>query len=246
MRANALTVCMATVLLLVSATHETSCAVGVGHAQVGGGGERQTIRIMPCGDSITYDNHVGDTRPAGLRIGYRQPLWHMLKDAGFDIDFVGSVVAGQDASPAFDPHGEGHPGWRDDEIADNIYDWLVATPADIILLHIGTNGLDTSAADVEDILDEVDRYETDNAATVTVLLARIINGVDYICPNSSTTTTFNDNVEAMALTPISACDSIVLVNLECGAGMAYREFPDGAMYDYLHPTDNGYSKMSGG
>ncbi|MCD4689948.1 hypothetical protein K8S17_00640, partial [bacterium] len=62
----------------------------------------------------------------------------------------------------------------------------------------------------------------------------------------STTTTFNDNVEAMALARISGGDSIVLVDLECGAGMDYREVPDGDMYDYLHPTDNGYWKMAGG
>ena len=242
MRANALAACVVMALLVVAVGYGVSCAGGV---RPTGRGEWETVRIMPCGDSITYDNHVDDTRPAGLRIGYRQPLWHMLKDAGFAVEFVGSVVAGQDAIPAFDPHSEGHPGWRDDEIADNIYGWLTATPADIVLLHIGTNGLDTSATDVADILDEIDRYEADGGVEVTVLLARIIRG-NHVCPNSSITTSFNDNVEAMALARISGGDSIVLVDLECGVGMDYREMPDGDMYDSLHPTDNGYWKMAGG
>ena len=50
------------------------------------------IRIMPLGDSITYDNHEGDTRPEGLRTGYRQPLWLKLtQEGGYNVDFVGSV-----------------------------------------------------------------------------------------------------------------------------------------------------------
>ena len=205
---------------------------------------RPTIRIMPCGDSITYDNHSGDTRPDSLRTGYRQPLWLMLEAGGYDVDFVGSVVAGQGAEPDFDPDNEGHPGWRDDQIADNIYGWLVATPADIVLLHIGTNSLNTSPDDVEDILDEIDRYEADHSAEVTVLLARIINRMNHTCPDGSTTTTFNDNVESMAEARITLGDRIVIVPMECGAGMDYRETPTGDMYDNLHPTDDGYAKMA--
>ena len=203
------------------------------------------VRIMPCGDSITYDNHSGDTRSVGERTGYRQPLWLLLQDGGYSVDFVGSVVAGQDAVPAFDPDNEGHPGWTDSMIAENIYSWLIATPADIVLLHIGTNALDTNAADVQDILDEIDRYEGSITGNhVTVLLARIINRVAY----SADTTTFNDNVEAMANARIVAGDDIVMVDMEDGAGLDYAldTSPpyDHDMYDNLHPNDRGYGKMA--
>lgn len=70
----------------------------------------ETIRIMPMGDSITYDTYADDPRPPGMRTGYRQPLWLQFINDGYDVDFVGSQFAGQDATPAFDPHNAGFPG----------------------------------------------------------------------------------------------------------------------------------------
>ena len=155
---------------------------------------------------------------------------------------LAALSRGESITPSFDPDNEGHPGWRDDQIADNIYGWLNSTPADILLLHIGTNALNSSPDDVEDILDEVDRWEGDNSQHVTVILARIINRMSY----SSTTTTFNDNVEAMALDRVTNAsndaypDDIIMVDLEDGAGINYAT----EMIDNLHPTDAGYQKMA--
>ena len=219
------------------------------------------VRIMPLGDSITYDNHSGDVRPEGERISYRYPLWQLLTDDGYNFDFVGSVWAGYDIFP--DANNAGYPGARDDEIADLLDTgvspkagypgapgpYLEYYPADIILLHIGTNALDTSAADVEDILDEVDEYETLHDRDVTVLLARIINRMNYVCPNPSTTTTFNNEVQIMAEARIANGDKIIIVDLECGAGIDYSQdttppYDDGDMFDNLHPNDDGYAKMA--
>ena len=103
-------------------------------------------RIMPLGDSITQGAASGEP-DEDLQAGYRLVLWDLLADAGYDVDFVGNLNSGSDILD-FDPHHEGHPGWRDDEIAANIYAWLKLNPADIILLHIGTNDLDPSPDDV--------------------------------------------------------------------------------------------------
>ncbi|NJK87316.1 MAG: hypothetical protein HC906_16365, partial [Bacteroidales bacterium] len=169
------------------------------------------VEIMPVGNSITLDDYSGDLRPLGLRTGYRQPLWLKLDESGFDIDFVGSLIAGENAVPAFDPNHEARSGIRDDQVATNIYNWLVANPADIVLLHIGTNSLDTSSADVRDILDEIDRYESDFSRDVWVILTRIINRV----PLSTTSTTFNNNVENMAISRINnQGDKIILLDME--------------------------------
>jgi len=197
-------------------------------------------RIMPCGDSITYDNHTADTRPEGERISYRYPLWQLLTNAGASFEFVGSVYAGYDIIPdPQDAHNEGWPGWTDAQIAANIYNWLVLNPADIVLLHIGTNALNSSPDDVEDILDEIDRYESDSGLPVHVLLARIINRSTY----SLVTTQFNNNVEAMALARVG--DTITMVDMEDGADINYALAGSGGdMYDNLHPTDDGYAKMA--
>ncbi len=193
---------------------------------------------MPLGDSITYDNHANDTRPVGLRTGYRQPLYLSLVWSGLDVDFVGGRVAGQDAVPSFDPDNEGWPGKTDTYIANGVYGFLVDNPADMVLLHIGTNALDPSPDDVEDILDEIDRYEQTHGAVVTVVLARIIKDLD----KATATTEFNDNVQAMAQARIIAGDKIVIVDMEDGAGFDYAVGVD--MWDAKHPNVWGYDKMA--
>jgi lysophospholipase L1-like esterase len=216
---------------------------------------------MPLGDSITYDGRAGDTRPASERTGYRQELWLLLQAAGYSVDFVGSLQAGWAVQPAFDPDNEGHPGWSADEIATDVYGWLEDEPADIVLLHIGTNDLDAdpddivnTVADVKNILDEIDRYEDIHGVAVTVFLARIVNTAEHACPNASYTTTFNNSVAAMALDRINNPnnpayrDKIVMVDMECGAGLDYgvdTTAPyDHDMYDFLHPNASGYIKMA--
>jgi hypothetical protein len=179
------------------------------------------INIMPLGDSITQGS-------------YRYYLWCLLANAGYNnINFVGSLVASD--SRTYDKDHEGHWGWRDDQIADNVYGWLQLNPPNIVLLHIGTNGLDESPADVEDILDEIDRYENDYAKHITVILARIINRNPY----SATTTVFNNNVAGMAAARINGGDDIIIVDMENGAGINYST----DMYDDKHPNEYGYEKM---
>jgi lysophospholipase L1-like esterase len=136
--------------------------------------------------------------------------------------------------PQIDPEHEGHSGWSDDQVAASVYSILQNNPADIVLLHVGTNDFETSAADVGTILDEIDRFETDSGIPITVILAKIINRQSFHSPTS----TFNANLEVLALARISAGDSIVLVDQE--NALTYP----GDMFDNLHPNSTGYGKMS--
>ncbi len=188
-------------------------------------------RVMPLGDSITFGYLTATTTPAEEYVtGYRQPLYLALRDAGYHVDFVGGLASGQSAAPSFDADHEGHGGWRDDQVADNVFSWLGNYPADVVLLHIGTNGLDASPADVDDILNEIDRFSEET----TVVLARIINRQQY----SAMTTAFNDNVEAVARQRIAAGDRIILVDMESAL-----TYPDD-MADQWHPNQLGYEKMA--
>ena len=192
------------------------------------------VRIMPLGDSLTFDNYLDDTRPDNIRTGYRSHLWYLLDDGGYYVDFVGSVVAGDAVIPSFDPDNEGHPGRTDGDIANVVYGFLVDNPADIVLLHIGTNWVDSSPDEVETILNEIDRYENNYGVSVKVVLAKIINRKVY----DPVTTAFNTNVESMALSRIG--DDIVIVDMENGAGIDYAT----EMRDTWHPYDSGYQKMA--
>jgi hypothetical protein len=217
-----------------------------------------TIRIMPLGDSITKGTSSGVVPDnAAYWVSYRKYLWESLTAAGYDVDFIGYQSHGYAFDPPFDSDHAGYGGIRDDQIAhllDTGYNqktghqdtpgpYLETYPANVILLHIGTNGLDTSPDDVEQILDEIDEY----SEHVAVVLARIINRRD----GSPTTTQFNDNVEAMALarmdpsSPDYTGDKIIIVDMENGAGIVYGQAPsNGDMWDNLHPYETGYAKMA--
>ena len=103
----------------------------------------ETIMIMPLGDSITAGEHYGYPTN-GERIGYRKHLYELMVADGYDVNFVGSLNWGFDVTPAFDCDHEGHPGWTASSITSNTYGWLVQNPPDIILAHVGTNGLSAS------------------------------------------------------------------------------------------------------
>ncbi len=192
-----------------------------------------TIRIMPLGDSITYGYSDGSLGNA-FWAGYRQKLYLDLVKLGYKVNFVGSMASGQSVLPKFDYDHEGHGGWRDDQIADNIYNFLTQNPAGIVLLHIGTNFINPDPSDVERILNEIDRYNLD----VIVILARIINRTDSSA-NIAKTTLFNDNVENMALNRIAKGDKILIVDQEGALNYKFDLAPDG-----FHPNKIGYTKMA--
>ena len=208
------------------------------------------VLMMPLGDSIT-EGHASGVSDDAFKVSYRYDLWQSLNNNNYSVDFVGSLTQGNGVS-GFDFNHEGHRGWTSAQIADNVYNepssenWLTNTPANVVLLHIGTNALITSPNDVEDILDEIDEYESDNNTSITVILARIINRV----PTHSATTTFNNNVQAMAEIRIANGDKIIIVDMEIGAELTYEIEPTGDFWQddltppYLHPYETGYTKMA--
>ena len=236
----------------------------------------QTLRIMPLGNSITYDNRVNDTRPVEDKFGYRLYLYNHLTNYNYNFDFVGSEHAGSNYLPSGYDDNAGFPGIKDNELyvllktgrryqpAKGIDEqitngpYLDYYPADIILLHIGTNGNDeadgTIPDDVEDILNEIDRYEDSTGTHIKVFLALIINR----SPNETFVTDFNNNIKAMALDRMNNAlnpaypDDIVIVDMEHIPGFDYTidEWGTigngiaGDMNDLYHPNDKGYSKMA--
>ena len=109
------------------------------------------------------------------------------------------------------------------------------------MLHIGTNSLNPDPSDVENILNEIDQYESDEGSPVIVVIARITNQVPY----NPVVTQFNDNVMDMVQERVDGGDKIIMVDLEDGAGLIYSFQPAGDMWDSLHPYASGYSKMAG-
>jgi len=197
--------------------------ISTGSAQI-------TTKVMPLGNSITRGG--GSTG----EVGYRRPLYLLLKQSGYQIDFVGSQVHGTYTD--FDREHEGHGSYRADQLRDNIISWLDDHPADIILLHIGINdiaGGNEDPQEVDDLLDNIDLWESDNSRPITVIVTRIINWHDG---NDPVVTAFNDSVEIIVQQRILAGDDLIWVDMEHAI-----IYPDD-LYDGVHPNDIGYSKMA--
>jgi len=201
--------------------------------------QAEPVRIMPMGDSITYGDNIADQddpRPEEDRAAYRGYLWYNLKDAGYEADFVGSQVAGQDITPAIDPDNEGHPGWNSRKLEDYTYEFLSDNPPEIVLLHIGTNDHTTGMEDgMVKILDAIDRYEQDSGQPIHVFVAMIIDRQepDRIIEG------FNENLKRLVGNRIKNNDNLTLVDMYNGAGLTSGDYAD-----VTHPNYKGYQKMA--
>jgi VCBS repeat-containing protein len=217
-----------------------------------------SVRIMPAGDSITAGVLTSATNPpAPERVAYRRKLYQdlvTLAGAQYGVNFVGQYSEGSSASPPIgDPNHQGTLGQRDDELAANIQSYLNSNPADILLVHIGTNFFDTSAADVQTLLTNIKAWADANYP-VTVFLARIIDDATNDATYSHDVPNFNNNVECMVTGSIGgvSCGSpphaysgkTIIVNQQTGAGLVYLTGAGGDMADDLHPNQGGYDKMA--
>ncbi|MFD2245457.1 SGNH/GDSL hydrolase family protein [Pontibacter ruber] len=241
--------------------------------------ENYVYRIMPLGDSNTFGTKIGDDdnngnpiTPYSERVAYRGELYKLLETAAIPFDFVGSQHSG--STYVADDDNAGFSGARDEDIASLLEQgsytstggkliigssgpYLDAYQPDIVLLHVGTNWVDGSENNMNDvnrILDQVDAYEEKTGREVTVILAKILqrvcyteNGADY-CPTpdeTQDTFKYNHSLQALAENRIASGDRLKLVDMEKGAGVIYK-YPEhgGEMADFLHPTASGYQKMA--
>jgi lysophospholipase L1-like esterase len=189
---------------------------------------------MPLGDSIT--------KGKGAPRGYRGDLYESLSNAGYKIDFVGGSSSNSDDMT--DPDHEGHSGWKAEAIRDNVNSWLNDNPAEIVLLHIGTNDIskeqdtDEIANEIGEILDNIDTWENANGKDIWVFLARIVNRNDSTDALGQATTALNNKIQSLADARSAAGDKLVVVDMESAL-----TYPDD-MYDEDHPNESGYGKMA--
>ena len=211
------------------------------------------VSIMPLGDSITSGNDSGAKQ--GEEVSYRKALRDKLVTAGYEIVFVGSQ---ESESPInADLNHEGHSGWcasgcyqNRSDILREIDSFLASNPPDVVLLHIGTNDIrnkqrpEQIVSAVSGILDKIYRYGREQKRPIWVILALIMNGQNSPCVYCQQTTAYNQALGQMAQKRIKKGDKLILVDMENGAGIDYRLYPVGDMWDALHPDEKGYQKMA--
>ncbi len=231
------------------------------HYNNGSGLFTKPIQILPAGDSITKGSgtcqSLDGTDPYLNCIGYRSPLWYMLTEAGYFVNFVGDQGGYYQYQYIHDNNHLGYGGWTDSGIAGIILDRLETFNPDVMLLHIGTNSPNEDPNQVKDILDIVDRYEFGPPKrSVTVILAKIIKKLDTNRQPMSVITNFNNNIEAMATARINGTDggtpnpsggwyrapgvndNIHIVDMESAV-------PEDNIPDRTHPDADGYYIMAG-
>ncbi|MGC9342375.1 MAG: SGNH/GDSL hydrolase family protein [Bacteroidales bacterium] len=220
-----------------------------------------TIRILPLGNSITYGNMcVNGSISSCVPIsgsdapGYRYRFYELMTAAGWTIDFKGGENSG--SNYLTDTNNAGFGGISDDNLATLMETgssswtgyktpgpYLESHPADIILLHVGTNdvlGADTSNVNgVRRILDAIDDYETSSGTSIMVFLARIISYRYYDCNTQPRVVAYNSKIDQLYAQRKAAGDNIILVDMECGASLDYNN----DFEDEVHPNQTGYNKM---
>lgn len=238
------------------------------------------LKILPLGNSLTFEDGDGwdeISHPYNKRVAYRYKLYQLLNAAGYTYDFIGSEESGSYyLGDAYDDNA-GFPGMTTSQMltllttgrnttqgANNCR--LLGSPwcdafyftsyePDVILLHIGTNGLLTISdanefiLDVEQMLDTINYYETIIGHPIHVFLAQIINRYIDDDPYPTHEPTNYYNALLNNLVNSRSGDELELVNLSDGTTppIDYRHENDGGdMVDEYHPNSNGYNKMASG
>ena len=198
------------------------------------------IRIMPLGDSITQGTPGSNS--------YRRNLYHKLVQAGYNVDFVGSmtkVYGGQAPNPDYDLSHEGHWGWKTNDIlkysasAGNLSKWLESYTPDIALIHIGSNdmyyerGIESTILDIKSIITTIRR---DNP-NVVIFLAKLIPWDDEQI--NSRICALNENMDRIA-EEISITQSPVIIVDQYSGFDAVLD----TSYDGIHPNNQGEEKMA--
>jgi lysophospholipase L1-like esterase len=199
------------------------------------GAQSTTIpRIMPLGNSITQSYPAYNS--------YRRPLWHKLKNAGYVVDFVGSLrnnYNGPPANPDFDLDHEGHSGWRADQLLAGVGTWASTYRPDVVLMHAGSNDMLQSqsvSSTLEELSQIIDRIRAANPY-VTILLAKIIPASEWN-GRVARIQAFNDAIPGLVARKHTAQSAVILVDQSSGF------YPASDTFDGIHPNASGENKMA--
>jgi lysophospholipase L1-like esterase len=229
-------------------------ATGSGGAQGGAGGHAATtLRIMPLGDSTTAS------------ICYRSHLWQMLTQNGnTTFDFIGTRHGDPGCSfTGYDQDNEGHAGYiitdllkaagtgvrpggadsSDPYVSDarDLATWFNGHPADIALMHFGTNDVWNNIAASKILMAYSAVLASLRAANpnVRLMVAQITPLDPSGCTSCATgVTTLNAMIPAWASSNATAASPITVVD-------QYTGFDDATdTKDGVHSNDSGSIKIA--
>jgi len=219
-----------------------------------------TIKLMPLGDSITWGTNPDNSNSSG----YRRSLYLQLVNAGYNVDFVGSLTGGLPND--FDRDNEGHPGWvsglpafdTTKMLSTKIGGFLKSNPPDIVLLLIGTNDCTEQdnqwektaselATSIGKLLDSI--YVSN--PNIKVFLGTIIDRGDNQYRHDKTVTTNSLLPSMINSLPAVQREKVTLIDLYTALGDYYNNFSNnnftyqsGSILHTAHPNTNGYQAIA--
>ncbi len=205
--------------------------------------QNSTLKILPLGNSITQARQG--------RSSYRRPLYKAMVNAGYNVDFVGTLNEGYDCNPPnatdFDRDHEGHAGWSAKEVLNGrskactgsgkLTDWIKNYDVDVALVHLGTNDMD----DNNGIGPTINRLGTiidilrDKNPNVVVFLAQCIPAV---ASKYAEIPQLNAAMPALVAAKTTQQSPVILVDQYSGYSAS------GDNYDGTHPGNSGEQKMA--
>jgi lysophospholipase L1-like esterase len=189
------------------------------------------LRVMPLGDSITYG--------LGASGGYRAPLYQLLTNAGYSLDFIGTQT-GNGAASLPDPNHEGYPGAfisDIDSVVSGLFSAAMEQEPDIMLLLVGINdylnNVDTPHATnrLEDLVERI-AINWPNARLVVASLTEVSESL-----NTQVQTTFNTFLPSICERQRGLGRQVYFTDMHSAVPLA-------DMPDRLHPNQLGYRKMA--
>jgi len=209
------------------------------------------VRIMPIGDSITFG--IGEDG------GYRKYLYNLLKESGYNFDFVGTE--GEDVATVeidgktytYDDNNEAHSGFtmlqQPNSWSNNsgLYEKLIRKDAvkksnpDVILLLIGTNDM-TANRDKKscenDLHTVLDYFYRDMKEEGVVIIGTIPEFREY-GGTAERVANFNSVVKKVYNDYAKEGKKIKFVDIHGGLN-GMKDIGE----DKLHPTGKGYQKIA--
>lgn len=212
--------------------------------------KRPPIVIMPLGDSITRGT-------GGTQAGYRDPLYTLLKNAGYSISYVGSETTTSTIllTEAANEHHEGHAGYAISQLSGGLdgadTGWLTGVPGtrdpvfpDLILLMAGTNDIGTGNASGATTLARMDGLLN----KLSTLRPSALIVVATLVPYYGTTETreqrqldYNAGLPALVAAHQAAGQRLWLYDMRTKVSSPTHISSDG-----VHPNQTGYNAIAAG
>jgi VCBS repeat-containing protein len=192
------------------------------------------VTILPLGDSLT----AGYSNGAGYPGAYRNRLYTLLTNSGYNLDYVGTNTEPNNLTiPDTDHQGNG--GFRIDQIQSGLDGWLNSiNDPDVVLLLIGTNDFSQNY-DIANIQTRMANLISDIAIKrpfAKIIVSTLPLRTDD--PNKDAQeVSFNSALSGIVSSQVSLGRQVSLVNIR--PAILSTDLIDG-----IHPSQAGYEKIA--